>query len=151
MLDRAQETLGLAADARVLDLGAGTGRLTRELARRFATVMAVEPDDAMRALIDVGTVLAGTAEAIPLEDGGVDGVFVGEAFHWFDARRAIPEIARVLVAGGGLAIVSTHWCCSRCTRPPAPAPLFPTRSADRSSTGCCRCSRGRTGCRSSTS
>jgi SAM-dependent methyltransferase len=102
----------------VLDLGAGTGRLTRELAGRFATVVAVEPDAAMRALIDVGTALPGTAEAIPLEGESVDGVFAGEAFHWFDARRAIAEIARVLIPGGGLAIVWTHWWE---TEPPLPA------------------------------
>ena len=70
---------------------------------------AVEPDDEMRALIDVGTVLAGTAEAIPLEDASVDCVFVGDAFHWFEANRAIAEIARVLVPSGALAIVWTHW------------------------------------------
>ena len=101
--------LEVPAQARVLDLGAGTGRLTRELTRRFAAVVAVEPDDEMRALIDCGTVLGGTAEAIPLEDGSVDCVFAGEAFHWFDAPRAIAEIARVLAPGGGLAIVWTHW------------------------------------------
>jgi SAM-dependent methyltransferase len=101
----------------VLDLGAGTGRLTRELAQRFAIVVAVEPDEDMRALIDRGTVLVGTAERIPLEDGSVDCVFAGEAFHWFDTRRAIAEIARVLVPGGGLAIVWTHWWE---TEPPLP-------------------------------
>ena len=63
----------------------------------------------MRALIRSGHVLAGSAEAIPVEDRSVDAVFVGEAFHWFDTRAAIAEIARVLVPRGGLAIISTHW------------------------------------------
>jgi ubiquinone/menaquinone biosynthesis C-methylase UbiE len=118
LVDRAVDVLGLSPQARVLDLAAGTGRLTRELARRFADAVAVEPDDAMRALIDAGTVLEGTAESIPLASETVDAVFVCEAFHWFDTRRALEEIARVLVPGGGLAIVSTHWWE---TEPPLPA------------------------------
>jgi SAM-dependent methyltransferase len=83
----------------------------------FARVVAVEPDDKMRALIDAETTLAGSAEAIPLESASVDAAFVGEAFHWFDARRAIAELARVLVPRGCLALISTHWWE---TEPPLP-------------------------------
>jgi SAM-dependent methyltransferase len=115
LLDRAQEALELGAYARVLDLAAGTGRLTRELMRRFAEVVAVEPDERMRAVH--GGALAGSAEAIPLEEASVDAVFVGEAFHWFDPAAAIPEVARVLRSRGGLAVVSTHWWE---TEPPLP-------------------------------
>jgi SAM-dependent methyltransferase len=99
----------------VLDLGAGTGRLTEELGGRFAEVVAVEPDERMRALH--GTALAGSAEAIPLDDQSVDAVFVGEAFHWFDPASAIGELARVLRPRGGLAIFWTHWWE---TEPPLP-------------------------------
>lgn len=121
LLDRAQEILGLAASARVLDLAAGTGRLTRELLARFADVVAVEPDPEMRAALDVGEALAGTAETIPLADENVDAVFVGEAFHWFDADRAIVEIARVLRPRGGLVVISTHWWE---TEPALPEPVL---------------------------
>ena len=117
LLDRAQASLELAGDARVLDLAAGTGRLTRELARRFAHVIAVEPNDAMRALIEGGEARAGTAEAIPLEDASVDVAFVGEAFHWFDHATAIHELARVLRPRGGLALIGVHWWE---TEPPLP-------------------------------
>jgi SAM-dependent methyltransferase len=115
LLDAAQEALELDAGAHVLDLGAGTGRLTEELGRRFAEVVAVEPDERMRALH--GTALAGSAEAIPLDDQSVDAVFVGEAFHWFDPASAIGELARVLRPRGGLAIFWTHWWE---TEPPLP-------------------------------
>lgn len=107
LLDRAQEVLGLGPGACVLDLGAGTGRLTRELERRFAKVVAVEPDERMRAVH--GSALAGSAEVIPLADASLDAVFVGEAFHWFDPTQAIPEVARVLRSRGGLAVFWTHW------------------------------------------
>ena len=107
LLDRAKEALELDGSARVLDLAAGTGRLTRELESRFADVIAIEPDERMRALH--GTALAGSAEAIPLDDQSVDAVFVGEAFHWFDTAAAIGELARVLRPHGGLAIFWTHW------------------------------------------
>jgi SAM-dependent methyltransferase len=114
-LDRAAEALELGPGARVLDLAAGTGRLTEELDRRFARVVAVEPDERMRALH--GAALAGSAEAIPLADASIDAVFVGEAFHWFDARKAIAELARVLRARGGLAVMGVHWWE---TEPPLP-------------------------------
>jgi SAM-dependent methyltransferase len=89
---------------RVLDLAAGTGKLTAGLLRHGADVVAVEPDVAMitelrRALPEVRA-LVGTAERIPLGDGSVDAVVVGQAMHWFDADRAFPEIARVLAPGG---------------------------------------------------
>jgi SAM-dependent methyltransferase len=107
LLDRAQEALELDAGTTVLDLAAGTGRLTHELRHRFARVVAVEPDERMRAVH--GEALAGSAESIPLADASVDAAFVGEAFHWFDPAAAIAELARVLRARGGLAIFWTHW------------------------------------------
>jgi SAM-dependent methyltransferase len=89
---------------RVLDIGAGTGKLTRTLAHLADEVIAVEPDPAMlaelrRQLPDVRA-LAGAAEQIPLPDGSVDAIFAGQAAHWFDLPRAIPEIGRVLACGG---------------------------------------------------
>jgi SAM-dependent methyltransferase len=108
-LDRAQAALELDAAAVVIDLAAGTGRLTHELAKRFASVIAVEPDDAMRSLIADGQAVAGTAEEIPLPDASADAVFVGEAFHWFEAPAAVSEIARVLRPRGGLALISNLW------------------------------------------
>jgi SAM-dependent methyltransferase len=117
LLDFAQRVLELSRRATVLDLAAGTGRLTHELAQRFDDVIAVEPDDEMRKLIDDGQAVAGSAEAIPLPDASVDAVFVGEAFHWFDAAAAIDEVARVLRPRGGLALISVHWWE---TEPPLP-------------------------------
>ena len=107
LLDRAQEALELSAGASVLDVAAGTGRLTQELRRRFARVVAVEPDERMRAVH--GKALEGSAEAIPLDDASVDAAFVGEAFHWFEPAAAIAELTRVLRPRGGLAIFWTHW------------------------------------------
>jgi SAM-dependent methyltransferase len=93
---------------RALDLGAGTGKLTRQLLDRGVDTVAVEPSDAMRRVLAyrcrTATVLAGAAEAIPLPDASVDLVVAGQAFHWFDRERALPEIARVLRPGGLLAL-----------------------------------------------
>jgi SAM-dependent methyltransferase len=88
----------------VLDLGAGTGKLTRLLATRHR-VLALEPDEAMRTALRGVEVLAGAAEAIPLQDESVDAVFTAEAFHWFDAPRALREIARVLRPRGVVAVL----------------------------------------------
>lgn len=90
----------------VLDLGAGTGKLGAGVLALGHRVTAVEPDARMRA--ELGrrvpgiTALAGGAERIPLPDASVDAVVVGQAFHWFDQQRALPEIARVLRPGGAL-------------------------------------------------
>jgi SAM-dependent methyltransferase len=93
---------------RVVDLAAGTGRLTRGLVAQGHDVVAVEPDEQMIAVlrdqVDVD-VHVGTAEKIPLADGCVDTVMVGQAFHWFDAPAALEEIARVLVPHGSLGLL----------------------------------------------
>ena len=101
--------LGLTATSEVLDLAAGTGKLSRRLVPLVGRVVAV---DASRAMLDelAGRlpgvdVRAGTAEAIPLPDGAVDAVFAGQAFHWFRTAPAAREIARVLAPQGGLALL----------------------------------------------
>lgn len=101
----------LAGDrpARVLDLGAGTGKLTRALRAAGHDVVAVDPSEPMlaelRGAVPGVEALVGTAESIPLPDGSVDVVTVAQAFHWFDPAAAVPEITRVLRAGGNLALV----------------------------------------------
>jgi SAM-dependent methyltransferase len=103
------ERLRLAPGARVLDLAAGTGRLARPLLAAGMDVVAVEPLADMRAFlagaIGAERVLDGRAEAIPLPDGSLAAVVVGNAWHWFDGPRAVVELARVLAPGGGVAIV----------------------------------------------
>jgi SAM-dependent methyltransferase len=95
----------LAPGALVLDLAAGTGKLTRPLLAAGLRVIAVEPVAEMRAALPPeARVLEGTAEAIPLADGSVDGLAVGQAFHWFDGDAALAEIHRVLRPGGVLAL-----------------------------------------------
>jgi SAM-dependent methyltransferase len=96
-----------APGPRVLDLGAGTGKLTATLIALGADVVAVEPDPAMltelRRSLPAVSAQAGSAEAIPLPDASVDAVLAGNAMHWFDMAVAGPEIARVLAPGGILA------------------------------------------------
>ena len=115
--------LGGREPRRVLDLGAGTGKLTATLVGLGAEVTAVEPDPDMLAELRRNPIfspkptlvfspkpalssvkaLSGSAEEIPLADGSADAVLAGQALHWFDLDRAIPEIARVLTPGGVLA------------------------------------------------
>jgi SAM-dependent methyltransferase len=103
------ERLGLGPGRVVLDLAAGTGKLARQLVPSGARVVAVEPLAEMRSLIPAGIeALDGTAEAIPLPDDFADAVTVAQAFHWFDAEAALPEIERVLRPGGLLALVSNR-------------------------------------------
>ena len=101
--------LGLGPAARVLDLAAGTGKLTRLLVEGGAEVVAIEPVAAMRAALGHAvpgvSVLDGAAESIPLADGSVDAVTVAQAFHWFDAEAAIAEIHRVLRRSGRLGLI----------------------------------------------
>ena len=105
----AVELLGFPPTATVLDLGAGTGKLTRLLLHRFDHVVAVEPAAPMRRILvtlcpQVPT-CAGQARNIPLRDGSVDAVFAAEAFHWFDDDQALAEIARVLRVNAALVLL----------------------------------------------
>jgi ubiquinone/menaquinone biosynthesis C-methylase UbiE len=93
----------------VLEIGAGTGKLTEALVALGHEVHATDPDDAMLAVLrerlpDVPTSVA-SAEGLPATDQSYDVVVSGQAFHWFDHDRALPEIARVLRPGGQLALV----------------------------------------------
>jgi SAM-dependent methyltransferase len=105
---------------RVLDLAAGTGKLTRELLACGLDVVTVDPSADMRrvlaALLPPDRILAGEAEALPLDDGAVAAVAVGDAFHWFDGERAVGEIARVLRPGGTAALL-WHRPMERLTEP----------------------------------
>jgi len=84
----------------VLDLGAGSGKLSRAIARVGFDVIAVDPDAAMLERNDAAATYVGSADAIPLPDASVAAVTVGQAWHWFDPATAGPEIARVLRPGG---------------------------------------------------
>jgi ubiquinone/menaquinone biosynthesis C-methylase UbiE len=106
------ERLGVQRGARVVDLAAGTGKLTRELAATGAEVVAVEPARAMRARLEATLPAVeareGTAEAIPLPESSADAITVAQAFHWFDQERAIAEIHRVLRPQARLGLVWNH-------------------------------------------
>jgi SAM-dependent methyltransferase len=107
----------LPADCRVaVDLGAGTGLLTRALARKVPQVVAVEPDERMAAVLRTRSsgeqlagirVAQGRGEAIPLPDASADGVFASSSWHWLDPARAPREIARVLRDSGRLGVIWT--------------------------------------------
>lgn len=101
--------LGMGPGTTVVDLAAGTGKLTRLLVRTGARVIAVEPVAGMRAqfarALPGVPVHEGTAEAIPVADGAVDAVTVGQAFHWFATETALKEIHRVLRPGGRLGLI----------------------------------------------
>jgi SAM-dependent methyltransferase len=103
------ERLGLRPDRVVVDVAAGTGKLTRLLVPSGARVVAVEPLAEMRAQLEEAVpcveALEGAAEALPLPDDFADAITVAAAFHWFRAREALAEFARVLRRGGRLAIV----------------------------------------------
>ena len=96
-----------ATDA--LEIGAGTGILTRLLIERIGRLTAIEPDERMRAVLDSTTtgadIRAGVAEELPLASSSCDLVIAASAWHWVDEARAVPEVARVLRPGGRLALV----------------------------------------------
>jgi ubiquinone/menaquinone biosynthesis C-methylase UbiE len=100
---------GLGPGRKVLDLAAGTGKLTRLLVEAGADVVAVEPVPGMREELAAAApevdVRDGVAEAIPVEDGSVELVTVAQAFHWFRFDEAVREIRRVLAPGGSVAIL----------------------------------------------
>jgi ubiquinone/menaquinone biosynthesis C-methylase UbiE len=93
----------------VVDVGAGTGKLTRAVMATGANVFAVEPVAAMRSVLErevpSAHVLDGTAEALPLKDASVDVILAAAAFHWFEGRQALAEFHRVLRPGGGMGLI----------------------------------------------
>ena len=109
----AASELGLGGASRVLDLGAGTGKLTRGLVALGLQVVAVEPGapmlEQLRRAVPQAEAHEGSAESIPLEDASVDAGFAAQAFHWFDPARALAELHRVISPGGGLALLWNWW------------------------------------------
>jgi ubiquinone/menaquinone biosynthesis C-methylase UbiE len=111
-IDAIRIGLMLDAGARIADVGAGTGKLTRALSAAGFDVTAVEPLPGMRARLQAQqpkvAVLEGTAEALPLDDGSVDAVACADAFHWFDGERAVAELARVIRPVCGQELLWNH-------------------------------------------
>jgi SAM-dependent methyltransferase len=104
-----ERRLELGPGRTVVDVGAGTGKLTRELVASGATVLAVEPVPEMRTVLEQAVpearALDGTAEALPVGDGSVDAVVVAQAFHWFDGPAALAEFHRVLRRDGRIGLI----------------------------------------------
>jgi SAM-dependent methyltransferase len=109
----AADRLGLAVGARVLDVGAGTGKLARGLVALGFEVVAVEPGapmlEQLRKAVPEAEALEAPAESVPLPDANVDAAFAAQAFHWFDRERALPELHRVIAPDGGLALLWNWW------------------------------------------
>jgi ubiquinone/menaquinone biosynthesis C-methylase UbiE len=111
-IEHLRDELGLQPGRTVLDLAAGTGKLTRQLVGTGARVVAVEPLANMRAALEQAVpeadALDGVAEEIPLPDGSVDAITIAHAVHWFDRERAFPEMHRVLRPGGAVAVLGNQ-------------------------------------------
>jgi SAM-dependent methyltransferase len=112
-IDLLADHLGLWPGSRIVDLAAGTGKLTRALVGRGWKLIAVEPvpgmRDQLRNAVPGVEVIEGTAEHLAFGDQSIDAVLVAQAFHWFDVEVAAAEIARVLVPGGGLGVIRNAW------------------------------------------
>ena len=109
----AVEQFGLEPGSHVIDVGAGTGKLARGLVGLGFEVVAVEPGAPMlqqlRVAVPEAEAVEAPAESIPLPDESVDAAFAGQAYHWFDRERALPELHRVIRPGGGLSLLWNWW------------------------------------------
>ncbi|NIR41524.1 MAG: class I SAM-dependent methyltransferase, partial [Actinobacteria bacterium] len=110
-VDHLLAALDLDASSAVVEVGAGTGKLTRDLVDRVGTIVAVEPSEGMRRMLvrQVAVdVVAGTAEDLPVPDASFDAVLAAQTWHWVDGERAAAEAHRVL-RRGGLGLVWNRW------------------------------------------